>query len=97
MNRSRISPQLSHFQNCHIPYLLILEKTPVVSSLVVYKRLWSSSIWRQNLQCLHVNGNKYEVFGRNKTGQKEIDDFLKAVLPAAAAVADGAEKSSFVL
>ena len=32
-----------------------------------------------------------------KPGRKEIDDFLKAVLPAAAAVADGAEKSSFVL
>ena len=37
------------------------------------------------------------VLGETKLGRKEIDDFLKAVLPAAAAVADGAEKSSFVL
>ena len=38
------------------------------------------------------------VLGETKLGRKEIDDFLNAVLPAAAAVArrtDGAEKSSF--
>ena len=37
------------------------------------------NIWRQNLQCLHVEGDKNEGFGRNKTGAKEIDDFLSAV------------------
>ena len=36
------------------------------------------------------------VLGETKLGQKEIDDFIKAVLPAAAAIADSAEKSSFV-
>ena len=38
------------------------------------------------------------VLGETKLGPKEIDNFLNAVLPAAAAVArrtDGAEKSSF--
>ena len=43
---------------------------------------------------------RMRVLGETKLGRKEIDYFLNAVLPAAAAVArrtDGAEKSSFVL
>ena len=55
------------------------------------------NIWRQNLQCLHVEGDKNEGFGRNKTGAKGNRQFSQTVLPAAAAVADGAGKSSFVL
>ena len=37
------------------------------------------NIWRQNLQYLHVEGDKNEVLGETKLGRKEIDDFLKAV------------------
>ena len=43
---------------------------------------------------------RMRVLGETKLGRKEIDNFLNAVLPAAAAVArrtDGADKSSFVL
>ena len=29
------------------------------------------NIWRQNLQCLHVEGDKNEGFGRKETGAKE--------------------------
>ena len=30
----------------------------------------TTNIWRQILQCLHVDGDKNEGFGRNKTGAK---------------------------
>ena len=54
---------------------------------------------RQNLQCLHVDGDRAEVSGRNKidepiriAGAKGNRHFLIAVSPASSA-----QKSSFVL
>ena len=58
-----------------------------------------SNTCRQNLQCLHVEGDRDEVSGRNKidepiriAGAKGNIHFLIAVSPATSA-----EKSSFVL
>ena len=48
-----------------------------MDDLICYALSWIENnyfgpfnIWRQILQCLHVDGDKNEGFGRNKTGTK---------------------------
>ena len=63
-----------------------------IDSITTCPLVCLGNIWRQNLQCLHVEGDKNEGFGRNKTGAKE-NWRLKLLFSAPSVLrADAAEK-----